>query len=120
MPPGRRRFYLAGTNGGISRLHRTQRTWKTYSKKEGLPDSEIKALVKVGQKMWAGAIDGSLFEYDAAPDRWKKIEPTDPSRTGESIPSLSPRTGCSSAGTMVRASSIFRRPLGIPDHSDVC
>jgi len=75
-------FIWSGTNGGISRLHRTQRTWKNYSKKEGLPDSEIKALVKVGQKMWAGAIDGSLFEYDAAPDRWKKIEPTDPLKNG--------------------------------------
>jgi ligand-binding sensor domain-containing protein len=75
-------YIWSGTNGGISRLHRIQRTWKNYSKKEGLPDSEIKALVKAGQKMWAGAIDGSLFEHDAAADRWKKIEPTDPLKNG--------------------------------------
>ncbi|OGP53371.1 MAG: hypothetical protein A2162_06710 [Deltaproteobacteria bacterium RBG_13_52_11b] len=75
-------FIWSGTNGGISRLHKTKKTWKTYSKKEGLPDLEIKALVKVGQKVWAGAMDGSLFEYDTASDRWKKIEPTDPLKNG--------------------------------------
>ena len=75
-------FLWAGTNGGISRLHRARKTWKTYSGKEGLPDSEIKALAKVGQKIWAGAIDGPLFEYDAGSDRWKRIEPTDPSKNG--------------------------------------
>ena len=75
-------FLWAGTNGGISRLHRAQKTWKTYSKKEGLADSEIKALTKVGQKLWAGAMDGQLFEYDPASDRWKKIDPTDPLKNG--------------------------------------
>jgi len=32
--------------------------------------------------MWAGGIGGSLFEYDAVSDRWKRIEPTDLLKTG--------------------------------------
>jgi len=38
--------------------------------------------VTVGKKMWAGGIGGSLFEYDAVSDRWKKIEPTDSLKNG--------------------------------------
>jgi len=75
-------FLWAGTNGGISRFHKVQKTWKTYSKKEGLTDAEIKAVAKVGSKMWAGAIDGMLFEYEPAADRWKKVETSDPLRNG--------------------------------------
>ena len=75
-------FLWAGTNLGISRLHKAQRTWKTYSEKEGIP-GEIKSLAKVGSKMWAGAIDGALFEYDPAADRWKKIEGTDALKDGD-------------------------------------
>ena len=43
---------------------------------------EIKALVKVGQRIWAGGIGGSLFEYDSASDRWKRLEPTDSLKNG--------------------------------------
>jgi len=59
-----------------------QKNWKTYSQKEGLTETEIKSLVSVGKKMWAGGIGGSLFEYDAVSDRWKRIEPTDLLKTG--------------------------------------
>jgi len=75
-------FLWMGTNGGISRLHRAKKTWKTYSQKEGLTETEIKSLVTVGKKMWAGGIGGSLFDYDAVSDRWKKIEPTDALKNG--------------------------------------
>ncbi len=71
-----------GTSGGISRFHKAQKTWKTYSQKEGLTEIEIKSLVKVGQRIWAGGIGGSLFEYDTVSDRWKRIEPTDPLKNG--------------------------------------
>jgi ligand-binding sensor domain-containing protein len=71
-----------GTNGGISRLDKEKKTWKTYSHKEGLTEMEIKSLVKVGEKIWAGGIGGTLFEYDPIPDDWKKIEPTDPLKNG--------------------------------------
>jgi ligand-binding sensor domain-containing protein len=74
-------FLWAGTNGGISRLNKTQRTWKTYAAKDGVP-GEIKTLAKVGQKIWAGAIDGTLLEYDRAGDRWKEIGPTDALKNG--------------------------------------
>jgi ligand-binding sensor domain-containing protein len=74
-------FLWAGTNAGISRLHKSRKTWKTYSEKEDIP-GEIKSLVKVGQKMWAGAIGGGLFEYDPAADRWRKIEATDSLKNG--------------------------------------
>jgi ligand-binding sensor domain-containing protein len=74
-------FLWAGTNGGISRLHKSRKAWKTYSEKEGIP-GEIKSLVKVGQKMWAGAVDGALFEYDPTADLWKKIEGTDSLKSG--------------------------------------
>jgi ligand-binding sensor domain-containing protein len=75
-------FVWIGTNGGISRLNKAKKIWKNYSQKDGLTETEIKSLAKVGQKIWAGGIGGTLFEYDPASDRWKKIEPTDPLRNG--------------------------------------
>lgn len=75
-------FIWMGTNGGISRLHRAKKTWKTYSQKEGLTETEIKSLARVGQKIWAGGIGGFLFEYDDVSDRWKRIEPTDALKNG--------------------------------------
>ena len=75
-------FIWMGTNGGISRLNKAKKTWRTYSQKEGLVETEIKSLARVGQKIWAGGIGGTLFEYDPASDRWKKIEPTDPLKNG--------------------------------------
>jgi hypothetical protein len=71
-----------GTNAGISHFHRAKKTWKTYSQKEGLTETEIKSLVSIGRKIWAGGIGGTLFEYDAVSDRWKRIEPTDPLKNG--------------------------------------
>lgn len=75
-------FVWMATSGGISRLQKAKWTWKTYSQKEGLTEIEIKALVKVGQRIWAGGIGGSLFEYDSASDRWKRLEPTDSLKNG--------------------------------------
>ena len=71
-----------GTNAGISHFHRAKKTWKTYSQKEGLTETEIKSLVSIGRKIWAGGIRGTLFEYDAVSDRWKRIEPTDSLKNG--------------------------------------
>jgi ligand-binding sensor domain-containing protein len=71
-----------GTNAGISHFHRAKKTWKTYSQKEGLTETEIKSLVSIGRKIWAGGIGGTLFEYDAVSDRWKRIEPTDSLKNG--------------------------------------
>jgi ligand-binding sensor domain-containing protein len=75
-------FLWVGTNGGISRLYKAKKTWKTYSQNEGLMDTEIKSMAKVGQKVWAGGINGTLFEYDPVVDHWKEIEAKDPLKTG--------------------------------------
>jgi len=75
-------FVWMGTNGGVSRFDKVKKIWKTYSRKEGLTETEIKSLVKVGQKIWAGGIGGTLFEYDAISDQWKRVEPTDTSKNG--------------------------------------
>ncbi len=75
-------FVWVGTNGGISRFHKVKKTWKTYSQKEGLTETEIKSLVKVGERIWGGGTAGTLFEYDPGADRWRKIEPTDPLKNG--------------------------------------
>jgi ligand-binding sensor domain-containing protein len=75
-------FIWMGTSGGISRFHKAKKSWKTYSQKEGLTETEIKSLVKIGQKIWAGGIGGTLFEYDALSDHWKKVEPTDSLKNG--------------------------------------
>ncbi len=75
-------FLWMGTNGGISRFHKAKKTWKTYAQKEGLTEIEIKSLIRVGERIWAGGIGGSLYEYDPDGDRWKKIEPTDPLKNG--------------------------------------
>ena len=76
-------FVWVGTNGGISRLHKAQKSWKTYSLKEGLTGTEIKSLAKVGPHLWAGGMDGTLFEYETVSDHWLKIEPTDSLKNGE-------------------------------------
>jgi hypothetical protein len=75
-------FTWMATSGGISRLQKSKRIWKNYSSKEGLTEVEIKALARVGQKIWAGGIGGSLFEYDSASDQWKRLEPTDSVKSG--------------------------------------
>ena len=76
-------FVWMGTSGGISRLNKAQKTWKTYAQKEGLTETEVKCLVKSGQRMWAGGTGGTLSEYDAASDRWKRIDPMDSLKNGE-------------------------------------
>ena len=75
-------FLWLGTNGGISRFHKVKKIWKTYSQQEGLTEIEIKSIVKAGQRIWAGGIGGTLFEYDSVSDRWRKIEPTDSLKNG--------------------------------------
>jgi len=75
-------FLWVGTNGGISRFHKAKKIWKSYSQKEGLGEIEIKSLVRLGQKIWAGSMDGALFEYDPFSDRWRKMEPEDPLKKG--------------------------------------
>jgi ligand-binding sensor domain-containing protein len=75
-------FLWIGTNGGISRLQKEKKIWKTYSQKEGLTETEIKSLVKAGTRIWAGSIGGALFEYEPTSDSWKKIDSTDPCKTG--------------------------------------
>jgi Two component regulator propeller len=72
----------AGTNAGISRLQIPQNAWKTYGQPQGLGDIEVKALASVGEKIWAATTRGALYEYDPGPDRWKKIEPSDPLKSG--------------------------------------
>jgi ligand-binding sensor domain-containing protein len=75
-------FVWMGTNGGITRLQKDKKTWKTYSQKEGLTETEIKSLVQAGSRIWAGGIGGTLFEYDAPSDSWRKIESNDPLKNG--------------------------------------
>jgi len=71
-----------GTNAGISHFQKAKKTWRTYSQKEGLTETEIKSLANIGRKMWAGGIGGTLFEYDAVSDRWKRIEAMDSLKNG--------------------------------------
>jgi hypothetical protein len=71
-----------GTNAGITRFVKEKKTWRKYGTKEGLPETEIKALASVGQKIWAGGADGILFEYEPMSDRWKRLDPTDPLKNG--------------------------------------
>lgn len=71
-----------GTNGGISRFNKKRKDWKNYSLKKGLIETEVKSLVTVGERIWAGAIDGSLFEYDGGIDHWRRIDPRDQLKDG--------------------------------------
>ena len=71
-----------GTNAGMTRFAKGKKTWRKYGTKEGLPEAEIKALGGVGQKIWAGSADGTLFEYEPISDRWKRLDPTDPLKNG--------------------------------------
>ena len=75
-------FLWVGTNGGISRFQKEEKIWKTYSQKEDLTEVEIKSLVKAGPRIWAGSVGGALFEYDPVTDFWKKMDPTDPCKSG--------------------------------------
>jgi ligand-binding sensor domain-containing protein len=71
-----------GTNAGMARFAKREKTWRKYGAKEGLPEAEIKALANMGNKIWAGSADGILFEYDPSSDRWKKLDPADPLKSG--------------------------------------
>lgn len=71
-----------GTNAGMTRFAKGKKIWRKYSTKEGFPETEIKVLTSVGQKIWAGSADGFLFEYEPTSDRWKRLEPTDPLKNG--------------------------------------
>jgi ligand-binding sensor domain-containing protein len=71
-----------GTNAGMTRFAKGKKTWRQYGPKEGLPEVEVKALASVGHKIWAGNADGTLFEYDPASDRWKRLDPTDSLKNG--------------------------------------
>jgi ligand-binding sensor domain-containing protein len=71
-----------GTNAGMTRFAKGKKTWRKYAAKEGLPETEIKASASMGQKIWAGSADGTLFEYEPALDRWKRLDPTDPLKNG--------------------------------------
>jgi len=71
-----------GTNAGITRFTKGKKSWRKYGTKEGLPETEFKALASVGHKIWAGNADGALFEYDPTSDRWKRLDPTDPLKSG--------------------------------------
>lgn len=70
------------TNVGVSRLNKDRKVWRHYSQNEGLPETEIRSLAKVGQTLWAGGSMGTLAQYDRATDRWKRLEPTDPLKHG--------------------------------------
>lgn len=72
----------AGTNAGISRLRISQDAWKTYAQPQGLADIEVKSLAKVGEKIWAATTNGALYEYDPGPDRWNKIQSSEPLKSG--------------------------------------
>jgi ligand-binding sensor domain-containing protein len=71
-----------GTNAGITRFVKEKKIWRKYGTQEGLPETEIKALASVGQKILAGSADGVLFEYERMSDRWKRVDPTDPLKSG--------------------------------------
>jgi hypothetical protein len=71
-----------GSNGGLSRLTPSKNTWKPYPLKEGQSEVEIKALAKAGQRIWAAAVEGILYEYDPSQDKWRRFESTDPLKTG--------------------------------------
>ncbi|MFB3885771.1 MAG: two-component regulator propeller domain-containing protein [Thermodesulfobacteriota bacterium] len=71
-----------GTNAGMTRSVKGKKRWRKYGTNEGVPETEIKALASVGQKIWAGSADGILFEYDPSSDRWKSLESTDSLKGG--------------------------------------
>jgi ligand-binding sensor domain-containing protein len=75
-------FLWAGTNGGMSRLQKSVIKWKNYGQNEGLADLEIKALARVGGKIWAGSSRGTLYEYDPPGEGWKRIDPSDSLKNG--------------------------------------
>jgi ligand-binding sensor domain-containing protein len=75
-------FLWAGTNGGMTRLQKNQMKWKNYGQQEGLADLEIKALARVGDKVWAGSSRGTLYEYDPPSEGWRRIEPIDALKNG--------------------------------------
>lgn len=76
------RILWVATNVGVSRFDKDRKAWKHYSQDEGLPETEIRSLARVGQSLWAGGSTGTLAEYDAVTDRWKRLGPTDSLKNG--------------------------------------
>ncbi len=71
-----------GTNAGINRMNLKDRSLKTYGAEAGLSDVEIKSIVKVKDRIWAGSPRGALLIYDPAKDAWSPLETGDPLKSG--------------------------------------
>ncbi len=71
-----------GTNGGISRLLKGRKGFKNYSQREGVGETDIRSLIKVKNRIWAGESGGGLLEYEPQEDRWTRIESKDPLKNG--------------------------------------
>ena len=77
-----RDFLWIGTNAGINRMNLKDRSLKTYGAESGLAEVEVKSLVKVQDRIWAGSPRGSLLIYDPAKDAWSPMETGDPLKSG--------------------------------------
>lgn len=77
-----REFLWIGTNAGFDRLRLKDGSWKRYGPKEGLPETEIKSLVKVKDRIWAGTPRGDLLVFDPGRDTWGPLEGADLLKTG--------------------------------------
>jgi len=75
-------YLWIATNAGINRMNLKDRSFKTYGAEAGVAEAEVKSLVKVKDRIWAGSPRGSLLTYDSAKDAWVPLETADPLKDG--------------------------------------
>jgi ligand-binding sensor domain-containing protein len=75
-------YLWIATNAGINRMNLKDRSLKTYGAEAGLVEMEVKSLVLVKDRIWAGSPRGALLTYDAGKDAWSPLEAADPLKDG--------------------------------------
>jgi len=75
-------YLWIGTNAGISRMRLKDRSFKSYGAGAGLAEMEIKSLVKVKDRIWAGSSQGALLIFDPAKEVWSPLETSDALKGG--------------------------------------
>ncbi|MCD6506351.1 hypothetical protein J7M22_06960 [Candidatus Poribacteria bacterium] len=70
------KYVWVGTRMGVSRYDKRKDLWKTFTKKDGLPDDKITCIATDGTKVWFGS-DSGVAVYDLKSMDWRSYSKQD-------------------------------------------
>jgi len=70
------KYVWVGTRMGVSRYDKRKDLWKTFTKKDGLPDDKITCIATDGTKVWFGS-DSGVAVYDLKSMDWRSYSRQD-------------------------------------------